>query len=133
MFDAMNSPVVIGQTYGYTTSKGAFVTVVTGRARKLTEKKVTLDVISRARFLYGAPVDDDFISDQKHVSIHACHLFPIVTDAKRQAERIALGFDIQVNVSKALRGFDISLEQCEMIREAALDACFKHGLVPSDE
>lgn len=134
MQDAMNQPIVIGQMYGYTAVKGSFMTVVIGRARKLTEKKVTLDVTSRSMFIYGAPADGE-PSGQKHVSIHSCHLFPVPDSQKPQATRVALGFDIQRNVMSKLQGLNANLgfELFEAIREAALDACAQHGLVPIEK
>jgi hypothetical protein len=76
MNDALQNPIELGQLYGYSSSAGSSITVVTGYAKKLTEKKVTLEVKSRRYFLYGEPTGG-FANASATVSLHPCHLFPI--------------------------------------------------------
>ncbi len=79
--DALNNPVEIGKTYGYSHSSGGHITTVIGKAIRFTPKKVTLEVISRRHFIYG----DEHVVDwypgrapeAKNVSMHGAHLFPV--------------------------------------------------------
>lgn len=129
MQDALKKDVVIGRTYGYTSSKGSLITVVIGRVRKLAAKKVTLDVLSRQGFLYGDPTG--FAVEQAgHASVHACHLFPVPDPAGALARRTALAADIQRQLMANANGLNIS--QIEALRDAALDACSSHGFVPTE-
>lgn len=74
--DALGQPIKLGAKYGYSINSSGVTTVVTGILEKVTEKKVTLRVETRKRFLYGEPAELHFTSAGA-VSLHPCHLFPI--------------------------------------------------------
>lgn len=50
--DAMGNPIVIGEYYGYSKSSSGHTWVVTGRAYKTANGKVTLEDITEKSFLY---------------------------------------------------------------------------------
>ncbi len=78
MKDALGRELVIGNLYGYSVSAGSRITVVFGRLLRKTEKKVTLDIESRKDYLYGEIMEPSQWPSAKTVSIHPCHLFPVV-------------------------------------------------------
>ena len=78
MNDALNNPIIIGQTYGYS----AIDTVCVGIAMHLTNKKVALKAISRRNFRYGDEEDNTSYRALAYVYIQSWHLFP-VTESKQ--------------------------------------------------
>lgn len=73
--DALENPIVIGDTYGYTSSENGFSKVTIGRASKFTTTgKVTLTDIKVRRFLYGKKIDCDH-ANTSSVSAHL--VFPV--------------------------------------------------------
>ena len=78
MNDALKQPVIIGNTYGYSASAGSRITVVVGKAVKLTPKgNMSIQVISRRNYLYGEELPPDNYPSSAVVSVHPCHLFPV--------------------------------------------------------
>ena len=76
MTDALGNPIVPGRWYGYSTSSNGIGAVVVGVAVRETKSKVTLDVISRTRYLYGKPIEEN-PQDAQTVSVQSYHLFPV--------------------------------------------------------
>lgn len=76
MQDALNKEIVIGNDYGYSNNKNGFTTIVIGKASRLTEKGVTLDVIVRKRALYDSVPEID-LTHGKKVNVKSNMLFPI--------------------------------------------------------
>lgn len=73
--DAIHQPIIIGQTYGYTTNQEGYVIVTVGKAVNITSHGVTLerersDVFSGERLLrtYDGP---------RKVNVSSVKLFPI--------------------------------------------------------
>lgn len=54
--DATGEPIEIGMTYGYSRNANGFGHVVIGKAKHLTSKGVTLDVIQKSESLYDNPM-----------------------------------------------------------------------------
>lgn len=65
--DATGQEIVIGEYYGYSTSKNGFTRVITGKAFKVCTGKVTLIEITEKRYLYASsnPEPDITKSDRK--------------------------------------------------------------------
>ena len=76
-FDALGNEIVIGATYGYSSSSGGYARVVTGKALKTTDKKVTLHELQSQRFLYGEPCEE-YGERAEKVSVLSRILFPVV-------------------------------------------------------
>lgn len=76
--DALQNDIIIGQKYGYTTSKSGWQVNVIGEATSFSEKtkKVTLMVLQRYTYLYGEPSDHPF-NDSVTVSVRSLNLFPV--------------------------------------------------------
>lgn len=77
MKDALQTDVVLGARYGYSSNANGITTVVIGTAEKFTAQKVTLAVETRRSFLYGEIYDSTWTSPARTVSVHSCHLFPV--------------------------------------------------------
>lgn len=76
--DALQNDIIIGQTYGYSTSSGGRQVTVLGEAVSFSEKtkNVTLKVVQRYFYLYGNPSDYEY-NDSKTVSTRSLNLFPV--------------------------------------------------------
>ena len=80
LFDALQNPIIFGFTYGYSSAAGSSITVVTGKAIKVTPSgKITLEIVSRRNYLYGKEYEKTWGGDSKLVHIHPCHLFPVMS------------------------------------------------------
>ena len=77
--DALQQPIIIGNTYGYSTSANSIISVVVGTAIKVTPTgNITLTVISRRKYLYGEELPKKQNLSSNTVNLHPCHLFPVV-------------------------------------------------------
>ena len=77
-YDAMLNEIVIGKVYGYSNNKNGFTTVTIGKAKKLTEKKVSLEVLDRKRALYENKLENDkYVHSSKTISVKGNMLFPV--------------------------------------------------------
>lgn len=85
MKDALGYPIVLGDKYGYSTSKNGYMMVTVGHARKLNMKSVTIEPISQHRFLHGEPISLN-CPISKSISIHPAHLFPVQENKNDQSE-----------------------------------------------
>ena len=75
--DALGKQVVIGNTYGYSVSSSGIGSVVIGKAVRLTgASKVSIEVASRKRFIYGEPINEP-PQEEGVASVHAYNLFPV--------------------------------------------------------
>lgn len=75
MLDAMGQELVLGATYGYSSTKSGFATTVVGTLKKIGDKKVTLDIIERRHFLYGKQIERGWMENAPTTSCHGCILF----------------------------------------------------------
>ena len=81
--DALGDPIVLGNSYGYTTSKGGVQNVCLGIAKKITKTGVTMDLYSRTKFYYGQKSIYPTESNRPtNVSSHL--LFPVVIKTSKQ-------------------------------------------------
>lgn len=71
--DALNNPIVIGNTYGYAKTD----TVCIGKAISVTDHNVILEVIDRRWYLYGNESDHSWRKDSAKVKVPAYQLFPV--------------------------------------------------------
>jgi hypothetical protein len=77
LLDALGDEIVMGATYGYSSSKGSSIRIVTGKACKMTDKgNVTLHELKSQAFLYGKPYEEYGERAQK-VSVCSRILFPV--------------------------------------------------------
>lgn len=76
MKDALGNNIEIGKYYGYSITANGFITVVTGRAKKVTELKCSLSDVKEKRGLYGE-VKNEFVLQDRGRSVYSCNLFPV--------------------------------------------------------
>lgn len=77
MKDALGNDIVIGNTYGYSSSSGGWSHTVVGTAISFTPKgKVTIKVIATNTFLYGEPSDYQKVTAEK-INISTHMVFPV--------------------------------------------------------
>ena len=74
--DALDNPIVIGNVYGYSTSKGGWARTVVGVAVGITPTgRVSLNVTRAQTFLYGEKSDYNPGGEKSHIRSHM--LFPV--------------------------------------------------------
>lgn len=75
--DALGNNIVLEAEYGYTITRSGVTDVVTGKAIKLTETKVSLLVSRRTSYLYGklSTVRPEAVGTV--VSVFSCNLFRV--------------------------------------------------------
>ena len=82
-YDAIGNPIILGKGYGWARNDSGFTQVTIGIAEKLTEKGVTLKVLSAKKGLYDYdPEDltvggDGWNSVKEKINIKGMCLFPI--------------------------------------------------------
>ena len=77
MTDAFGNPITLNWRYGFSKNENGFTYITIGEAIKITEKDITLKVISKKRSLYGG-----ILEDEKHgttVNVKTPILFPACT------------------------------------------------------
>jgi len=76
MNDALGNPIVIGNTYGYSTSSSGFGKVTICEAVKINEKSVSVKPLQIREFLYGESLNRES-EIGRNTSIQSYHLFPV--------------------------------------------------------
>lgn len=80
LFDALGDPIVMGRHYGYSTRRGSWTTVTTGRAANVSATgRITLRDLAVRVFLYGKPAER-YRDPAKNVSMASRMMFPIAED-----------------------------------------------------
>jgi hypothetical protein len=76
--DALNNPLKLNAKYGYSQQQNGFGTIVVGKLKKIGKQRVTIEVMSRRRFLYGKVCEEFLLEDiAPTVNVQPYHLFPI--------------------------------------------------------
>lgn len=76
LLDALGNEVIVGNRYGFTTSKNGVTRVVVGTAVNKTKTRVTLTVETVVRHLYGGNAQNEQYATET-VSALACKMFPV--------------------------------------------------------
>lgn len=76
LLDALGKEVVVGNRYGFTTSKNGVTRVVVGTAVNKTKTRVTLKVETVVHHLYGGNAQNEQYATET-VSAQACKMFPV--------------------------------------------------------
>lgn len=76
LLDAIGKEIVIGNRYGFTTSKNGVTRVVIGTAVNTTKTRVTIKVETVVRHRYGGNAQNEQY-DTETVSAQACKMFPV--------------------------------------------------------
>lgn len=79
--DALGNDLVIGQLYGYTQKDGGWTHITIGEAVSETEKRVTLNVKARRRYLYDKESPSQF-EGKPAVSVGSHILFPVYAEGE---------------------------------------------------
>ena len=75
-YDALGNEIIIGNIYGMSRNSNGNTTIYIGTAIKLTQTKVTLEIIKLMRCLYsGEPCEYETITPK--VSVLSTALFPV--------------------------------------------------------
>lgn len=75
MIDALQNPIKLGETYGYTQSSNGNISIVKGKAFSTEGLRTTLENVSERSGAYGEP--GDFTPQARKRSVYSCCLFPI--------------------------------------------------------
>lgn len=79
--DALNKEIVEDRTYGYSQNKNGITRIILGKAKKVNEGKVSLEILERKEGVYNHPPEPvkriSSISQAKIVSVKANMLFPV--------------------------------------------------------
>jgi len=76
MNDALNRPLVVGGTYGYTSNNNGITTIGVGKLIKINKTKVTLELESQERAFYRSSEREPQRVNKK-VSVSSIILFPL--------------------------------------------------------
>lgn len=75
--DATDEPIRIGMIYGYSRNANGVSYVIIGKAKNLTKKGVTLEVIERKSALYNDNLTMEKNVTSKTVNVKANLIFPL--------------------------------------------------------
>ena len=75
LLDALGNKIVIGNRYGFATSKNGITRVVVGTAVNMTKTRVSIKVDMVTSHLYGG--EAKIVSSTETISAHACKMFPV--------------------------------------------------------
>ncbi len=76
MTDALGNKIKIDQIYGYSNRSNGIITVVIGKAIKLSDQTVTLEVIKRGITAYNSNIKEEGFVRPK-ISVSGNSIFPL--------------------------------------------------------
>jgi len=75
--DALKKPLIVGNWYGYSTSKGGWSSVTLGKLLHAKDGKARLTMCKHTTLLYGDICHGHSIKTAAQVSISAALIFPV--------------------------------------------------------